>query len=299
MGSVASIDTKKEIKGVPLRKLKRLGKTKSKAKIIHIEIAREAVQAVESMNEPEVAGEELVLKYRVKARKLARSILRRWHARLDLQEVDSIVDLSLCEAMVRFDPTKGASFMTFLFYHLRGNLIRAVSVAASMNMIPFSSCDSAFRNANSSDPEQVGGRGANALEVAEALSSQEYLLPDELLLKKEMIAMSSRACAALDPLEREIIERIYMQEQQLMDIAHLLGYSRCHISRVKKKALEALQGELSKTLGVEISASAGDEEGEGSHAERRKVFRRRPRSKAALRQRAVKGIGELEFRKVA
>src|SRR5690348_15064745 len=70
--------------------------------------------------------EELVLRYRMKARKLARSILRKWHSRLDLQEVDSIVDLSLCEAVARYNPAKGASFMTFLFYHLRGNLIRAV-----------------------------------------------------------------------------------------------------------------------------------------------------------------------------
>src|SRR5690349_3051107 len=71
--------------------------------------------------------EDLITSSRLKARKLGRSILRKWNARLDLQEVDSIVDLSLCEAAARFDPSVGASFLTFLFYHLRGNLIRAIS----------------------------------------------------------------------------------------------------------------------------------------------------------------------------
>jgi len=50
--------------------------------------------------------------------------------------VDSIVDLSLCEAVKRFDPLKGASFMTFLFYHLKGNLVRAVAAAATSTAIP-------------------------------------------------------------------------------------------------------------------------------------------------------------------
>lgn len=225
----------------------------------------------------EVAGEELIIKYRIKARKLGRSILRRWHARLDIQEVDSIVDLALCEASLRFNPSKGASFMTFLYYHLKGHLIRAVTTAASLNTVPFSSYD---LKSNGSDIEgqllssQSGS--ANAMEIAEALMSQEGMLPEETLLKKEMIRISTEACSKLDPLEREIIERLYLQEQQLLDIAHLLGYSRCHVSRVKKKALKALQADLCKELDLE-QKSLEDEECEPGL--RRKVHRRRPRSK--------------------
>lgn len=193
------------------------------------------------------AQEALVLEYRIKARKLGRSILRRWHARLDIQEVDSIVDLSLCEAVKRFDPKKGASFMTFLYYHLKGNLVRSVSAAAQANTIPLSST---FDGQN----DEFGS--ITALEVVAAVSGTDQRLPDELLLHKELVDLSQLACDRLDPLERQVIERLYLQGEQLMSIAKSLGYSRCHISRVKKKALENLQSEMDRALAAKLDESA-------------------------------------------
>ncbi|MCB0331754.1 MAG: sigma-70 family RNA polymerase sigma factor [Bdellovibrionales bacterium] len=190
--------------------------------------------------------EKLVLEFRIKARKLGRSILRKWHARLDLQEVDSVVDLSLCEAVKRFDPKKGASFMTFLYYHLKGNLIRAVSAAAQANFIPGLDTE---REAQEDTP------AITALEVVEAVSGTDQRQPDELLLQKELVHLSKDACTRLDPLEKQVIERLYLQGEQLMQIANSLGYSRCHISRVKKKALEHLQNDLERLL-----KASGDKE---------------------------------------
>lgn len=252
-------------------------KVKAPRKVINLFEGRRARR---SPGLSEEARSELVLTYRIKARKLARSILRKWHARLDLQEVDSIVDLSLCEAVRRYNPSKGASFMTFLFYHMRGNLIRAVTTAATANTIPTGEGDG--RHAESTATSNaVSARGINAMEVAEALSSQEYVSPDESLLKKQMATISEAACMKLDPLEREVIMRIYMNEEQLMDIAHSLGYSRCHISRVKKKALETLHQELAPTFGVE--GQKPDFSADDSIGERRKIHRRRPRAKRIVR----------------
>lgn len=235
--------------------------------------------------------EELVLTYRLKARKLGRSILRKWHARLDLQEVDSVVDLSLCEAVRRYNPNKGASFMTFLFYHMRGNLIRAVAAAATANAVPLPEVDS---EGAASKSDSTSYRGVNAIEIAEALCSHDYVMPDELLLKKEMVSISHDACSKLDSLEKEVIYRIYIQEQQLMDIASSLGYSRCHISRVKKKALETLYGDMS------TSVHKGDEESMSQvrpnfdddieTGERRKIHRRRPRSRKVVRNTQESGL---------
>ncbi len=207
----------------------------------------------------ELEQEEMVLEFRIKARKLARSILRKWRSRLDLEEVDSVVDLSLCEAVKRFDPDKGASFLTFLYYHLKGNLVRTVSAAANANLIPGA-------NSDSDEEQQV-----HAYDVAEALTSVELEKPDEMLLKKELINLSQNARDRLDPLEQEVIHRIYLEGQNLIDIASSLGYSRCHISRVKKKALE--------TLNVEISASMSLEQEDRDVPERKVVHRRKPRSK--------------------
>ena len=74
--------------------------------------------------------DDLILNHRENGRKLARSILRRWRVRMLTDEIDSIVDLTLCEAAKRFSTDFGASFMTFFFYHLRGHLVRAVANAA-------------------------------------------------------------------------------------------------------------------------------------------------------------------------
>ncbi|MCB0338563.1 MAG: sigma-70 family RNA polymerase sigma factor [Bdellovibrionales bacterium] len=194
--------------------------------------------------------ESLVLEYRANARKLSRSILRRWHARLDIEELDSLVDLALCEAAKRFDPTKGASFMTFLFYHLRGCLVRAVDAAANVNTIPASSFEIAELSSDYSSASYKNGTytSGSSGDIASALCNHEYLLPDEILYRKEVAVLSNLACSKLDQLEQEVIYRIYMLEQPLVDIARTLGYSRCHISRVKKKALETLQTELSRSV---------------------------------------------------
>ncbi len=229
--------------------------------------------------------EALVLEYRPKARKLARSILRKWHARLDLEEVDSVVDLSLCEAVQRFNPNKGASFMTFFFYHLRGNLIRAVSAAANANSVPLPEADLGDR-AHHNDERVGASRGGNAIEIAAALCGHEAPMPDEVLQRKQIAALSARACEKLDSLEREVIARVFGDEEQLMDVAQTLGYSRCHISRVKRKALETLHRELRAGAGAEdITEEYSDcpaMEDEVEEVRRptgsRSVQRRRPRA---------------------
>jgi RNA polymerase sigma factor (sigma-70 family) len=221
--------------------------------------------------------ETMVIDYRGKARTLAHSILRKWHARLDMQEVDSVVDLSLCEAVNRFNRFKGASFMTFLFYHLRGNLIRAVSAAASTNFVPFPEID---------NPEnsEAANRIVNAMEIADMLCSRDLMSPDEALLKKEVSALSASACRKLDSLEQEVVQRIFVNEEQLMDVARSLGYSRCHISRVKKKALQALFKELRPAIDVDGTMVEPDfdqdfdQVPQASAYERRMIKRRRPRS---------------------
>lgn len=188
---------------------------------------------------------ELVLEFRVKAKKLARSILRKWNARLDLMEVDSIVDLSLCEAVRRFDPDRGASFMTFLYYHLKGNLIRTVTAAASNNAVPV--------DMKELDDAEVHNRGyayrnVNSIEVSEALALEEVETPDKTLLRKEMLGLASHACQNLDDLEKEVIFRVFLKGQQLVDVAKNLGYSRCHISRVKRKALQHLNNDMQTAM---------------------------------------------------
>lgn len=229
--------------------------------------------------------EEYVLRYRGKAKKLARSILRRWRSRLDIEEVDSLVDLSLCEAANRFNPERGAGFMTFLFYHLRGNLIRAITFAVQKSNLPLIELDSLV----TFEDEKV-----TAIDIADALTSECAPSPEDALYMQEMIALSRKSYEKLDDLEKSVLTQLFAEEVQMNDIARNLGYSRCHISRVKRRALEALHGEISSQMKVDdIILARPDFDDEETprvvrrSMDRRKIVRRRPRS-AEREIRAIK-----------
>lgn len=197
-------------------------------------------ESVKKIADANLTIDELVLNHRENARKLARSILRKWRVRMNAEEIDSIVDLTLCEAAQRYCPDKGASFMTFLFYHLRGQLVRAVTTAAQANSIFLACAQSA--GIDTSDWYRMED-GPSWDFVPDYLEPEhlENETPEQSILKKELIGRCSKACDKLDTLEREIILRSFHKEEALVDIAKDLGYSRCHISRVKKSAIERLK----------------------------------------------------------
>ncbi|MCB0317885.1 MAG: sigma-70 family RNA polymerase sigma factor [Bdellovibrionales bacterium] len=254
-------------------------------------IKKEKVVSLKEAKKKKVLGkakkDELVLEFREKARKIARSILRRWRARIELQEVDSIVDLSLCEAVNRFDPTRGVSFITFLYYHLKGNLIRHITAAATHNSVP----TSMLEWEDGLDSDSKGYRSANAIEIANALVGEEAEQPDQIYMKKEIIQLSEEACSGLDPLEKEVIERIYLQGEQLLDIAKSLGYSRCHISRVKKNALANLEESMNHSLsfdGTEVASLEERQNAISAGIDRKLVSRRKPTLKENLKDQVFK-----------
>lgn len=186
----------------------------------------------------------LVLDHRENGRKLGRSILRRWRVRMPTDEIDSIVDLALCEAAQRYSADKGAAFMTFFFYHLRGHLVRAVAKAAQSSNIFM-----AFGANAGMDTSEWHDVDAEALwgylPDCSVFGNREVETPENTVLKNETILECRTAVAKLDILEQQVLERSFSEEQPLVDIAKSLGYSRCHISRVKKSALDRLKVTLS------------------------------------------------------
>lgn len=220
-------------------------KRRPAAETIDITLESQSESQAESLL-PEDVVSKLILDHRENGRKLARSILRRWRVRMPPEEVDSIVDLSLCEAARRYSAEHGASFMTFFFYHLRGHLVRSVARAAQGSNVFLAFA----RSAGIENPEW----SEDTVEAAWAYmpeyivhSQREHDTPEHAMIRQEKIAQCQTACAQLDTLEREIIDRSFSSEQPLVDIAKSLGYSRCHISRVKKSALDRLKNILSNT----------------------------------------------------
>lgn len=225
--------------------------------------------------------DDLVLKYRVRARKLARSLLRRWNIYLDLESVDSVVDLSLCEAVIRFDPEKGAGFMTFMYYHLRGNLMRLITDSVQRTGV-LEGRHAVSQQQESGDKEEAF---LGADDIIAALHSGGHPSPDDLLAHKQLFKLSLEACSKLDALGQQVIKRFYFFGEPITDIAISMGYSRSHVSRVKTRALTILQEELNaliestgdkKLLATTRAKFAPDS------PERPRIRRRRPRSRKAV-----------------
>lgn len=214
---------------------------------------------------------ELILSHRENGRKLARSLLRRWRVTMLAEEVDSIVDLSLCEAAGRYEAEKGASFVTFFFYHLRGHLVRAVKSATQDSNIFQALASGAGVDTQDWSTEAPEEMLALVPELTESIH-RDAESPEALLLRKEKANICAEACEKLDELEREVIERSYVQDEPLIEIAKSLGYSRCHISRVKKRAFDRLKAHLFENSLTEVLdfVTREEDETEGKITRRRR-----------------------------
>ena len=71
-------------------------------------------QAVSSVRK----REKLIIANRGAAFNLARYFVHRWAIRMDQEELRSIADISLCEAALRFKPSMGSKFTTYLFFYV-------------------------------------------------------------------------------------------------------------------------------------------------------------------------------------
>lgn len=229
----------------------------------------------------QLSYDDLILTHRDNGRKLARSMLRRWHVVMPLDEIDSLVDLTLCEAAKRYDIDKGASFITFLFYHLRGHLVRAVASATSDSQLVKAIAQSAGVDVS----EWSTANEDTAVHILPELSMDrpdEAESPELLMMKREKSSLCQQAIVKLDDLEKEIIDRSYGQDEPLVDIARLLGYSRCHISRVKKRALDRIRDYIGDASAEYLAEMVQCENEDDSIVEQRAEPRRNRRRRIEI-----------------
>lgn len=178
--------------------------------------------------------EEIILENYEQAMRVAWKMLSNWRVRMPEDEVQSVVGAALCDAAYRFDPERGVAFQTFFFYHLRGLFIKEITRIVK------------DQNTCISVPQQV-----LAGEVEEGFASPKWFFrlidnnnPERLMEEKEKSLEIWSACADLDPLEQEVLVRVFVKDQALVKVAEELNYCRCHISRVKSKALKKLEQTL-------------------------------------------------------
>ncbi|MBI2894110.1 MAG: sigma-70 family RNA polymerase sigma factor [Deltaproteobacteria bacterium] len=198
----------------------------------------------------------------------------------DINELIAYGMGGLAEAAARFDPTKGAAFKTFAYYRIRGAMYdglrgtgwlarddhakvkaleraddileqaaipglqtpnavqaarRLADVLADVAAVYVASIDSFDRMA--SDPDSEGGADAIVNGIASAETS----------------AAMKRALDSLEDRERELVLKLYYEEQKLEDAGRAVGISKSWASRVHAKAIRKLRDALS---GLDATSAA-------------------------------------------
>lgn len=230
MGGKQAVALREELE-TPAELLKQAPKTKHVT--IDLEQAPQKKLPIEKI-------QALILEHQEHGRRLAWSFLTTWRIRMKQDEVVSVVGAALCEAAHRFDDTRGVSFKTFFFYHLRGMLLKEISRMISeqrlLQYIP-----QAHTGEYHSDPDAPYSVSASAMPV-------EQTNPEDLTERKEISRICWDACSKLDALEQEVIVRHFIYDEPLINIADELNYCRCHISRVKSRGLLKLKRLLGRSM---------------------------------------------------
>jgi RNA polymerase sigma factor (sigma-70 family) len=178
--------------------------------------------------------EKLIIENRVSAQKMGYSILKRWNVHIEKEELNSVIDYALCDAAMRYIPNKGASFLTYFYYHLRGHLVRLVAELTMEN--------SMFIKPETNTTLDYDNDLVNKYYLESIVYNKSDLIdsPESTVIREEELNNCSSSMNRLDKLEQEVLTRIYNNES-LVKVARSLGYSRCHISRIKKESLLKLK----------------------------------------------------------
>jgi len=185
----------------------------------------------------------LVLAHREEARCFAKNLLRRWKCYFELDELYSLVDMALCQAANGFSPVHGAKFSTYSYFYIKGVLVRAIRKRKNSSMLIVANVWDI--DSEEEEMDERYGKEHGELSADNAFGGQLYKLrPDQLLFRKQLRGLGEAAYQGLEGLERAVIEKVYYQGCSMTEAAKQLGYSRCHLSRVRTRAIERLRQTL-------------------------------------------------------
>ncbi len=189
---------------------------------------------------------ELILRHREDAQRMARSMMRKWHAKIEREELDSAVDLGLCEAAMAFDPSRGVLFTTFLYYHLKGRIVQLITTRANSKKIALLLRTGICGEAISEEDQPEGGwMSLNCGQCAPGTQCHcNVILPDEQVLRAQIIQRSLGVCQELKGVEREVMLSLYVDGKDVREITGELGYSRSHISRIRMRAISKVRNAI-------------------------------------------------------
>jgi RNA polymerase sigma factor (sigma-70 family) len=182
----------------------------------------------------------LIIALRTKAHRLAFALLRRWGAYLEADEVRSAADLALCEAATRYIPRADSTFITYLFYFIKGAIARALVEQRRASGHPIAvEAEGAPILGRRLYPEE-----ADEGEAFEIAADRVHHCPERLAYLREVRRHCRSALAELTPLEHRVVLEVHVEGNKVAPLARHLGYSRGHLFTVRKVAERKLRARL-------------------------------------------------------
>jgi RNA polymerase sigma-B factor len=215
------------------------------------------------MSFPNPLREQMIADHHYLCRRAARKFLRDGVERNDLEQVAAI---GLIKAVDRFDPAHGTPFAAYAWALVLGELMHYVRDCERLLRAPRRLRELERRwLAGERELWTVLGRKPSDAEIAEYVGigaaeqtevrryrrcgevlSMDALGPYEqgalsytIDAEFERVALES-GFARLSALEREILKEIYERDTPIVELASRLGYSRRHLTRLHKAALQKL-----------------------------------------------------------
>ena len=165
-------------------------------------------------------------------------LLKGWSARLATDDFVSAVDLALCEAASRYTPSDRASFITYLFYFIKGELLETLKqqgrpVAPGL--------------VEPAPAEQVEGHASedsradgDPIDYIGDLS----LAPDRLAYLNELREACLLAMQELSEMEQMVLVERDLFQEKMTTVAKKTGYSRGHLFLLQKQATQKMRAAL-------------------------------------------------------
>jgi RNA polymerase sigma-B factor len=211
-----------------------------------------------------LARERVVAQYWYLCRRAARRFMRRGLDRADLEQVGAI---GLIKAADRYDPSQSAPFEAYAWLLILGELMHYVRDSERFLRAPrgvrelerrWSVAEGELRRRLGREPAEsdvrrfVGATDREAREVS-AYRASSCVLSFEFLrngdhggafheMEKVLDRLTvDRILQALSPLERQIVRSIHLEGLSTVELAARLGYSRRHITRLHRAAIDRLK----------------------------------------------------------
>ncbi|MFZ0031061.1 MAG: sigma-70 family RNA polymerase sigma factor [Candidatus Cybelea sp.] len=211
-----------------------------------------------------IERDRYIVEYWYLCRRAARRFVRRGLDRADLEQVGAI---GLIKAADRYDPGERAPFEAYAWLLIVGELMHYVrdserflraprgvrdlerrwnaaerELSARWGRLPSESDVASFVAATPAQAREIRAYRASSRMISfELLKGREDCVPpagiDDLLDRLTV----ERMLLVLPPLERRIIEAIHLGGATVVELAARLGYSRRHVSRLHRAAMERLR----------------------------------------------------------